>query len=392
MAAAGVIGWRLGAAGASEVTASASAPPSKAVVDPSPSPTATVAPTPASARPSTTPAATTLPPSTTLGVGGYLADREELVERAALARDGVEPYRSALDDLLAWADDAIDDRPRPAERLRIRGTEGPFVDDTATAYGLALAYVVTDERRFAERAAEFIMAWVETTTSTRDTCPDDGSCQTSLIIGRTAAGFVFAADLISDSGALSSDDDDRFRRWLRDVILPTASERPNNWGDAGTFMRVAVTDYLGDQAGFEAAIAKWRSLVDLIEADGHIPEEVARGRAGLGYTQEALDYKIAVAVIAERRGIDLWGYEGVDGGTLKGAVDYLARFMHDTDGWPWSERVRRRGPSPMWELAYAHWREEDWEDLVLERRPYGWPGHSAVRWTTLTSGIPIDRG
>ncbi len=157
-------------------------------------------------------------------------------------------------------------------------------------------------------------------------------------------------------------------------------------------MRVAVTDYLGDEAGFEAAIAKWRSLIDLIEADGHIPEEVARGRAGLGYTQEALDYKVAVAVIAERRGIDLWGYEGADGGTLKDAVEYLARFMHDTDGWPWSERVRRRGPSPMWELVYAHWREEDWEDLVLERRPYGWPGHSAVRWTTLTSGIPIDRG
>jgi hypothetical protein len=391
MLAAGLIGWRLGSTGAGEVPP-ASTRPSSAVIDPTPSPTSTVVPSPATARPSPAAGDPTRHPPTTLGAGGYLVSRDELIERAQLARQGVEPYRTAVDDLLEWADDAVEDRPRPAERLRIRGTEGPFVDDTATAYGLALAHVVTGEPRFAEAAAEFVMAWVDTTTSTVDTCPDDGSCQTSLIIGRTAAGFVFAADLIRDTGALSSDEDDRFRRWLRDIILPTASVRPNNWGDAGTFMRVAVTDYLGDHEGFEAAIDKWRSLADLIRSDGHIPEEVARGRAGLGYTQEALDYKVAVAVIAERRGIDLWEYEGADGVTLRGAVEYLARFMHDTDGWPWSERVRRRGPSPMWELVYAHWREEDWEDLVLERRPYGWPGHSAIRWTTVTNGIPTDGG
>ena len=77
-------------------------------------------------------------------------------------------------------------------------------------------------------------------------------------------------------------------------MLPTASELDNNWGDAGTFTRIVLSDYLGDDAGFEAAIGKWRQLMDLVAADGHIPEEVARGRAGLGYTQEALDYKVAV--------------------------------------------------------------------------------------------------
>lgn len=344
-----------------------------------------------STRPSTTmsavPSASPRPPGSVSRA--YLADRSDLLERAELARAGVQPYASALDDLLAWARRAVRRDPRPAERLRIKGTEGPFVDDTAAAYGLALAHAMTGERAYGEAAVRFIMGWVDTTTSTRDTCRDDGACQTSLIISRTVPGFVFAAALLAGTGLMDTASEERFRAWLRDVILPTASELDNNWGDAGTFTRVALTDYLDDRIGFDAAIAKWRNLLDLVEADGHIPLEVARGEAGLGYTQEALDYKVAVAAIAERRGVDLWSYVGAKGGSLKGAVDYLARYMAKPDAWPWSDGVRRRAPSPFWELAYSHWLDDDYPALVIEQRPYGVVGHSAVRWTTLTNGIPL---
>jgi len=321
---------------------------------------------------------------------GYLADRSDLIERSVLARTGVQPYAAALDDLLLWARGAVKRDPKPAVRLRIRGTEGPFVDDTATAYGLALAHAMTGERQYGEAAARYIMAWVDTTTSTRGTCKDDGACQTSLIIGRTVPGFVFAADLLEGSGYLDDASVERFRTWLRDVMLPTAPELDNNWGDAGTFTRITLTDYIDDRAGFDAAIEKWRDLLDLVRRDGHIPAEVARERGGIGYTQEALDYKVAAAVIGERRGVDLWGYEGKRGGSLKGAVDYLARYMAQPDRWPWYDGVRRWPPSPFWELAYGHWRDADHGALVLEGRPQGNVGHSALRWTTLTNGIPID--
>jgi len=364
---------------------------------PTPSPSSAIV---ASAFPSTSPSPSVLAnpspsaipspsPSVPPPVGGYLATRDDLLARAALAAAGKAPYRAAVADLKAWARQAVVRRPHPATHLRIKGTDGPFVDDTATAYGLALTYVITGDEKYGQAAARFIMAWVDTTTSTRNTCRNDGACQTSLIIGRTAPGFVFAADLLRDSGLLDAAAEGRFRTWLRKVILPTASELPNNWGDAGTFMRVAVTDYLGDEAGFAAALAKWRSLMDLVAADGHIPLEVARGSAGMGYTQEALDYKVAVAVIASRRGVDLWSYAGKDGGSLKRAVDYLARYMRNKSGWPWTNRVKRRPPSAMWELAYARWHDSDYRRLLNERRPFGVLGHSAVRWTTVTNGISI---
>ncbi len=315
--------------------------------------------------------------------GGYLGSALELAQRKTLASQGVEPYKSAMSNVTSFANGKLSSSPKPQEPLNITGTTGAFVDDTATAYGLALAYSTSGDVKYAQKSRDFIMAWVNTTKTTVNACPDSGSCQTSLIIGRVGPGFVFAANLIKPSGALSAADDTAFRSWLRTVILPTASTRTNNWGDAGTFLRIAVTDYLGDAAGFSAAVAKWKSLVDLIAADGHIPEETRRGTSGLNYTQEALDYKIAAAIIAERRGVDLWSY-----GRFKLAVDYVTPYVLNPSAWPWATGASS-SIHPLWEIAYQHWQNPAYKPIIQKRRPYGADGHSAVRWTTLTSGIPF---
>ena len=315
--------------------------------------------------------------------GGYLGSALELAQRKQLANQGVEPYKSAMSKTISFASGKLSSSPSPQNPLNISGTTGPFVDDTATAYGLALAYSVTGDAKYAKKSRDYIMAWVNTTKSTSNTCPNSGSCQTSLIISRTAPGFVFAANLIKPSGALSAADDTAFRSWLRTVILPTASVRTNNWGDAGTFLRVAVTDYLGDAAGFSAAIAKWKSMADLIAADGHIPEETRRGSSGLNYTQDALDYKVGAAVIAQRRGVDLWSY-----GRFKLAVDYAAKYVASPSTWPWASGASA-SIHPLWEVAYQRWQNPAYQSIIKQRRPYGSTGHSAMRWTTLSNGLPF---
>jgi hypothetical protein len=320
---------------------------------------------------------------------GYLVSLSELQARVAAAGAGRQPDQSGLADLLAWAKTAVDRTPDPSEPLRIDGTTGPFVDDSATAYGLALAWGVSGDLRYATAARGFVMAWAERTRTLLGACPADGACHTSLIVSRTAPGFVFAVDLLATSGVFSAADDATFDDWLRTVILPAASERTNNWGDAGVFLRVVATDHLGDAAGFDAAIDAWRAQLDLVAPDGHIPEEVRRGSAGLSYTQEALLYKLAVARIAERRGIDLWAYRGIGGATLHDAVDLATRYQLDSAGWPWSNHVDVPTPGPGWELAYAHWPDPAVASILAPVRPLGWLGHSAVRWTTLTNGIPL---
>lgn len=93
---------------------------------------------------------------------GYLADRPEIEQRVAQARQGVEPYATALEELLAFAEEARFDDPRPKEPLNISGTDGPFVEDAAAAYGLALAYVATGDVAYAEAARRYLMAWATT--------------------------------------------------------------------------------------------------------------------------------------------------------------------------------------------------------------------------------------
>ena len=320
---------------------------------------------------------------------GYLVSLAELQDRAARAAAGEQPEATALADLLAWSSQAVGGEPNPQEPLKIPGTTGPFVDDSATAYGLALAWGASGDVRYATAAHDFVMAWAHRTKTLIRACPTAGDCQTSLIVSRTAPGFVFAADLLVSSGVFSATDDATFRDWIRTVILPAASERTNNWGDAGAFLRAVATDYLGDSSGFTAAVDKWKAQLDLIAPDGHIPEEVRRDSSGLSYTQEALLYKLAVARIAERRGIDLWSYKGTGGGTLQAAVELAARYQADSTGWPWAKHVDTPDPGPGLEIAYAHWPNPVIASLLGPVRPLGWPGHSAIRWTTLTNGVPF---
>ena len=321
---------------------------------------------------------------------GYFVTIDELRQRGARAAAGEEPYKLAVADLMTWAKGAVNEQSHPVQPLVVVGTSNPFVDDAARAYGLGLAYGISGDEQYATASRQTIRAWVDTAISTGDTCPDSGGCHTSLIIGRAGAGFAFGADLIDGSAAWTDADRADLQAWMRNVLLPAVSHRPNNWGDAGTFLRVVAADYAGDTAEFDLAIEKWRSIADLIEADGRIPEEVRRGSAGISYTQEALQYKIGVARIAERHGIDLWDYVGAKGGSLRKAMDRLADYWHRPQDWPDYKDPRVPSTGPVWEIAYAHWQDPRWVGILLDGRPYGDSGHSAIRWTTLTNGVPID--
>ncbi len=320
---------------------------------------------------------------------GYLTDRAGMMDAARLAAHGSEPWLSGREALLAFADDALGREPRPAPVLDLDDTSGDFVDDTTDSYALALAWAVTGQERYASAAARIVNSWVSTARATRNTCPHTGACTTTLILGRAAPAFVFVADLLGET-AFTGREIHRLREWLGELVLPAASERSNNWGDAGTFMRLVVSDYLGDEDEFDAALGAWRSALALTAADGHLPEEVRRGHDGIQYTQEALTYRVAVATLAERRGVDLWSERAPSGATLDDSVEYLAQFMADPTSWPWDDDPRRPAPGPMWELAFAHSHDCAYAPIIEEGRPFSERGNSAVRWTTLTNAAALD--
>lgn len=339
-----------------------------------------------SSSPSDLPEPTVALPQPGSAATGFLVRPADLKERALQATAGREPLAAALAELIADADAALSSEPRPEVDLNIPDTESPFVDDTATAYGLALAYATTGELRYAEGAKAYILAWVQTTSTLTNACPSGGGCQTSLIVARAVPGFVFAADLIRPAKVLTVADETALRSWLHDLILPILPTRDGNWGDAGNFARAALTDYLGDRVGFAKALEEWRARLDAVPADGQLPDEVRRGKDGMSYTQEALQYKVGTARIAELRGSNLWSYVGKGGASLRTAVDLLASYWFNSAEWPFDPTVKVPTPGPMWEIAYEHWHEPAWPAIFAGNRPFGGKGHAAIRWTTLTNG------
>ena len=208
-------------------------------------------------------------------------------------------------------------------------------------------------------------------------------------MARVVPGFVFAADLIRPARVMTVADETALRTWLHDLILPILPTRDGNWGDAGNFARAALTDYLGDSEGFANALEEWKARLDQVPADGHLPDEVRRGKDGMAYSQESLQYKLGTARIAELRGTDLWSYVGKGGASLRTAVDLLAGYWFKPADWPFDPAVRVPTPSPMWEIAYQHWHETAWPAIFAPDRPFGLEGHSAIRWTTLTNGVQL---
>lgn len=305
------------------------------------------------------------------------------------ALQGLAPLEASSaedgDRLIAAAEDVVDDGPHAADPLQVQETDGPFVTDAQAAWTLALAGATSGEDRFSEAAARLVDAWVTTARRTKDACPDSGDCPTSLMVSRAAPALVFAVDALAAGGHYDAEQRDRFRRWLRTVIVPAASDRDNNWGDAGTYLLAVAGVELGDRSLQERAADRWRERLDLIEPDGRIPEEMRRDDASLMYSQDALDYKVATADVLARAGLDLWDHRGRRGGTLRAALDLVAAGLDDPGSWPGgSGDLRVPDPSGVWALARDRWSSTSYGDLADRAAPDDGVGHSAVIWTQVT--------
>lgn len=312
--------------------------------------------------------------------GGALAGPADLDQVAGPERER----------LLEAAEDLMDHRARATDPLDVAKTDGPFVVDAQAAWTLALAGRVSGDSRFSRRSASIVDDWASTAESATGTCADAGGCDTSLMVSRSAPAMAFAVDLLVGDGFYGPEARQGFHAWLREVILPAASNRENNWGDAGTFLIAVIGAELDDPALLERAAARWLERLDLMDADGAIPEEVRRGCASLLYSQDALDYKVATADVLARSGIDLWERRGARGGTLREALSLVADGFEHPERWPCDDKddeLRIPDRSGAWAIAAHRWPTENFVRQAELSASGDGTGHSAVIWTLVTHPV-----
>jgi len=219
---------------------------------------------------------------------------------------------------------------------------------------LALAYHLTDDRRYAEHAGKLLRVWFVAPATRMNPNLKFAQAVPGRVDGR-AAGLidtyrlvrvVEAIGLIGRAGVLSKDEQSSleawfgaYADWLRsDPLGVTESQSTNNHGiyhDAQvmSFSLFARRDKVAREVA-DAFVT--RRIAAQVEPDGSLPRELRRTRT-FHYSNYAVAGAFDVASFAECFGMDVWNARAPNGGSLRGAFDFIAAYAGRENQWPYPE-------------------------------------------------------
>jgi hypothetical protein len=216
---------------------------------------------------------------------------------------------------------------------------------------LSVAYELSDDNQFAQRAAEWLRAWFTSESTRMNPNLEFAQCvpgrstglPIGLIRGMTLLDVARSARLLSGSTAWSATDQaalDRwlaeFRGWLDDSQLGHEESRATNnhgtWFDA---QRAVLSLYLGDRQRARQVVQSARDgrLARQIAPDGRQPMEMLRTKSW-DYSVMNLEAWIVLADVGREVNVDLWGFATQDHRSIARALDYLEPFASGRQPWP----------------------------------------------------------
>ncbi|MEI8206297.1 MAG: alginate lyase family protein [Kiritimatiellales bacterium] len=236
-------------------------------------------------------------------------------------------------------------------------SQGPNSDYTqlsklaSSMEALGMAYYLTGEECYAERAALLLRTWFlapETHMNPNLNFPQailgrDAGRKTGVLDGRKFNVIIDGIVLISDSPALSAEEKTALHAWFSEYLnwLKTnklAQDESASKNNHGTFFDVQIVHvalFAGDIAYAkqvaEAAIQK--RILAQIKADGSQPEELARP-ISLHYSFYNLEAMFYLATLAGHAGVDLWH---AGDSRIRTALDFVAPYSDPARPWPYKD-------------------------------------------------------
>jgi hypothetical protein len=215
---------------------------------------------------------------------------------------------------------------------------------------LALAYYFTGDERYADRAATQLRAWfLDSATKmnphlrysqlVRGNPEERGS---GIIDTRWFIEAVQAAGLIDGSKSWTAKDKSALQSWFRQYLnwLLTspngAHERAakNNHGSWYAAQTAAYALFVGDTARARKIAAGAKERIGWqITPDGTQPIEMERTRS-LHYSGFNIEALSRLAEVGRQLGVDLWNYQSPKGGSLRRAIDHVAKYLGSNEKWP----------------------------------------------------------
>ncbi|MCA0753544.1 alginate lyase family protein [Paenibacillus sp. N4] len=222
--------------------------------------------------------------------------------------------------------------------------------DAQAAYTTALAYRLTGEAAYADKAAELIDGWASVNRALAD---NDGP----LVSAYLGTGLIRAAELLKAYSDWRTEAQERFVRWMTGVCLPEWDRIPlrNNWWSWSLYAQLSLFRFLDDKDRFAEETANLKEQIDhSLAPAGFIPEETNRGKNSIWYHYFALAPLTAAAKqIMDVTGENLFRWTSPSGASIKKSLDTL---MYYTDGraaeWPYGKDQNVPAPlsSDTWPL------------------------------------------
>ncbi|WP_439946042.1 alginate lyase family protein [Streptomyces sp. BBFR109] len=334
---------------------------------------------------------------------------------------GAQPWKGAYDQMTASGYASLSRTPKPRATVECGSYSNPNYgctderQDAIAAYTDALAWYITRDPRYAQKAIEIMDAWSAVIRShTNSNAP--------LQTGWAGSSWPKAAEIIKYTYTGSWPNAGRFATMLRDVYLPVVIKGSNsngNWELSMMEAAVGISVFLEDKASYDTAMAKFRTRAAAyvyLESDGALPKTVPsqnlntrdkivsywQGQSTFvtGLTQETCrdfthtGYGIsAISHIAETsriQGQDLYGTDV--GERLRQALGFQSKYELGAAVPTWlCGGAVDRGLGPVTEVGYNALHNRlgiamtNTQALTQQNRPAG-TNALFVAWETLTHG------
>ncbi|APE25925.1 MULTISPECIES: alginate lyase family protein [Streptomyces] len=225
---------------------------------------------------------------------GVLVSRGQLDFTREQVNAGAQPWKGAYDQMMASRYASLSRVPKPRSVVECGSYSNPNNgctderEDAIAAYTLSLAWYVTRDSRYAQKAIEIMDAWSAVIT-------DHTNSNAPLQTGWAGSSWPRAAEIIRYTyTGWPQARIDRFKTMLRTVYLPEVaggSHSNGNWELSMTEAAIGIAVFLEDRAAYDKAVTKFRGRVPAyiyLASDGALPK--AAPGSGLDTRDEIVRY------------------------------------------------------------------------------------------------------
>lgn len=228
-----------------------------------------------------------------------------------------------------------------------------FSDITAT---LTSAWLLTGDRKYADRAMEHLNAWFVDTTTRMN--PDMLYAQAiwgrftgrgiGLIDAYHLVEVVQSVKLLENSYIIPAEQAAKINAWFQ-AFLDWMTTHPygidemnakNNHGTCWVATASSMATLLGDEKIRQLCADRFRTVLlpSQMTSDGSFPLELKRTKP-YGYSLFNIDAMCNVAEILSSPQDNLWDFRTADGLSLKNGLEYIFPFIADKSKWPFAKDI-----------------------------------------------------